>query len=110
MKLLFDQNLSATLPRRLADVFPDSCHVATIGLDCSNDDEVWEYARQNGFAIVSKDEDYNSLSVLRGSPPKILWVQGGNCTTTEVESLIRSCGIEILAFDADCNSGTFVLR
>jgi predicted nuclease of predicted toxin-antitoxin system len=31
------------------------------GLACANDLQVWEHARLNGFAIVSKDADYNNL-------------------------------------------------
>ena len=65
MKLLFDQNLSPKLVNRLADLFPASIHVQSAGLDCADDDQVWEYARLNGFAVVTKDEDYNNLSVLR---------------------------------------------
>lgn len=69
MKLLFDQNLSPKLVTRLADLFPDSSHVQSAALDRADDNQIWEYARLNGFAIVTKDEDYNNLSVLRGSPP-----------------------------------------
>ena len=89
MKLLFDQNLSPKLVNRLADLFPGSSHVQSVGLDCATDDVVWDYARQNGFAIVSKDEDYNSMSVVRGSPPKVIWLLLGNCTTAQVEAVFR---------------------
>jgi predicted nuclease of predicted toxin-antitoxin system len=57
VKLLFDQNLSPKLVNRLADLFPDSAHVESVGLDCASDDQVWEYARLNGFPIVTKDAD-----------------------------------------------------
>lgn len=53
MKLLFDQNLSPKPVNRLAHLFPDSAHVQSVGLDCASDDQVWEYARLNGFAIVT---------------------------------------------------------
>ena len=52
-----------------------------MGLDCAGDEQVWEHAKLNGFAIVTKDEDYNNLSVVRGTPPKVIWLQLGNCTT-----------------------------
>jgi len=45
------------------------------------DETVWEYARQNGFDLVTKDSDFSELSVLRGSPPKVIWLRIGNCTT-----------------------------
>jgi predicted nuclease of predicted toxin-antitoxin system len=57
MKLLFDQNLSPELVNRLADLFPGSSHVQAVVLDCADDDQVWEHARLNGFAIVTKDAD-----------------------------------------------------
>jgi predicted nuclease of predicted toxin-antitoxin system len=109
VKLLFDQNLSPKLVKRLADLFPDSSHVQSAGLDCASDDQVWEYARQNAFAIVSKDEDYNNLSVLRGCPPKVIWLQLGNCTTAQVEAAFRGRFADIEAFEQDPSVGTLVL-
>jgi hypothetical protein len=32
MKLLFDQNLSWRLPKKLADLYPDSQHVREVGM------------------------------------------------------------------------------
>lgn len=84
MKLLFDQNLSPKLVKRLTDLFPDCRHMQSVGLDCADDDQIWGHARLNGFAIVTKDEDYNNLSVVRGNPPKVIWLQLGNCTTAKV--------------------------
>lgn len=55
MKLLFDENLSSKLPRLLASLFPGSVHVRECGLLGQPDEDVWEYARANGFIIISKD-------------------------------------------------------
>lgn len=109
MKLLFDQNLSPKLVARLADLFPDSSHVQTVGLDCADDDRVWDHALQNGYAVVTKDEDYNNLSVLRGCPPKVIWLQLGNCTTAQVEAVFRGRYADIEAFDQDAAMGVLVL-
>jgi predicted nuclease of predicted toxin-antitoxin system len=79
-------------------------------LDCADDNQVWEHARLNGFAIVSKDEDYNNLSVVRGHPPKVLWIQLGNCTTAQVEALFHARFADIELFEKDISVGTFVLR
>jgi len=109
MKLLFDQNLSPKLVDRLADLFPDSSHVQAVGLDRASDDQVWEHARRNGFAIVTKDEDFNHLSVMRGSPPKVVWLQLGNCTTAQVEAAFRNRFADLEAFEKDASVGTLVL-
>jgi predicted nuclease of predicted toxin-antitoxin system len=109
MKLLFDQNLSPKLVNRLADLFPGSTHVQSVGLDCASDDRIWDYLRLHGFAIVTKDEDYNNLSVLRGCPPKVIWLQLGNCTTAQVEAVFRARIADIAVFENDMSVGTLVL-
>lgn len=85
MKLLFDQNLSHKLVRRLADLFPNSTHVREVGLKEAEDPVVWEYAKQQESVIVSKDADFHQRSFVLGFPPKVMWVRLGNCTTAEVE-------------------------
>ena len=109
MKLLFDQNLSPKLVNRLSDLFPGSSHVQSGGLDRADDEQVWEYAQRNGFTIVTKDEDFNALSVMRGSPPKVIWLQLGNCTTTQVEAELRGRFSEVVSFEHDPSVGTLVL-
>lgn len=109
MKLLFDQNLSPHLVRRLDKLYPDSVHVETVGLDKAFDKEVWEYARGNQFIIVSKDADFNELSLLWGSPPKVIWIRRGNCKTETIESLLRSNYEAIETFSEDDEVGTLVL-
>jgi predicted nuclease of predicted toxin-antitoxin system len=85
MKLLFDQNLSPRLINLLSDLFPDSNHVFPLGLDKSEDTAIWEHARQNNFTLVTKDADFGDLSILRGFPPKVIWIRRGNCRTSEIE-------------------------
>jgi predicted nuclease of predicted toxin-antitoxin system len=109
MKLLFDQNLSPKLVKRLADLFPGSSHLQSEGLGSASDDVIWDYARVNGFALVTKDADYNDLSVLRGSPPKVIWLLVGNCTTAQVEAVFRARFADIEAFDKDPSVGTLAL-
>lgn len=89
MKLLFDENLSPNLPRRLADLFPDSLHVRDIGMKATDDPIVWDYAKANHMMIVSKDADIHDLSLIFGNPPKVVWLRLGNCSTSDVESLLR---------------------
>jgi predicted nuclease of predicted toxin-antitoxin system len=110
MNILIDQNLSPRLVDLLADIYPGSTHVQSISLDRASDDEIWIYARNGDFVILAKDADFNQISVIRGTPPKVLWVQLGNCTTDEVEAAIRRERVSIDEFGADPETGTFVLR
>jgi predicted nuclease of predicted toxin-antitoxin system len=89
MKLLFDQNLSPRLPRLLSDIYADTAHVREIGLRDASDIVIWEHAKENGFAIVSKDSDFQQRSLLLGSPPKFIWLRVGNCPVKTVEDLLR---------------------
>lgn len=102
MKLLLDENLSPRLIASIADLYPGSAHVEDCDLVNTADEIVWEYARENGFAIVTKDSDFSELSVLRGSPPKVIWLRIGNCTTVRAGFLLRDAFPRIQAFlDAD---------
>jgi predicted nuclease of predicted toxin-antitoxin system len=76
MKLLLDQNLSYRLVPDLLGGFPGSRHVRDEGLSHADDSQIWEFAKQQDFAIVSKDTDFFNRSLLRGHPPK------GHSTTT----------------------------
>ena len=83
MKLLFDENLAPSLVLALADIFPQSEHAARIGLGAAPDREVWEYAREHHYTLVSKDSDFHELSLLFGLPSKVVWIRRGNCTTID---------------------------
>lgn len=50
---------------------------------------VWDYAKDNGFMIVSKDVDMHDLSLVFGIPPKVVWLRLGDCSTTQVANLLR---------------------
>ncbi len=59
------------------------------GLDRALDLEVWSLARDHGFLIVSKDADFGDLTTVRGFPPKVIWIRRGNCSTDQIENLLR---------------------
>ena len=90
MKLLFDNHLSHRLVARLDDVLPGSSHVMLEGLDESGDLDIWKFAFEHDYTIVTKDSDFSDLSMLRGHPPKVIWMRIGNCRISDIESIIRS--------------------
>jgi predicted nuclease of predicted toxin-antitoxin system len=98
MRLLLDENLSPRLVRDLADLFPGSIHVHECGLGESADSQVWDFAREKSLTILSKDSDFCELSALRGSPPKVIWLHIGNCSTAEMEALLRRFAVAIAEF------------
>jgi predicted nuclease of predicted toxin-antitoxin system len=101
VSLLLDQNLSRRLVSRLAGRFPGISHVALAGLEQASDAAVWSYARTHGFTLVTKDSDFSEVALLEGSPPKVVWLRLGNCTTAEVERVLRAAFDAIQDFERD---------
>ncbi|MBP6001981.1 MAG: DUF5615 family PIN-like protein [Pyrinomonadaceae bacterium] len=108
-RLLFDQNLSPKLVKLLADIFPNSNHLYFLELATSQDLEVWNYAKQNGFVIVTKDVDFADMSILYGFPPKVLWMCRGNCSTTEIEKILRDHQDAINGLSSNLTFGIYSL-
>jgi predicted nuclease of predicted toxin-antitoxin system len=90
VKLLLDEHLSARLVESLADLYPGSEQVLVSGLGGAGDGVVWEYAKLRGLTLVSKDSDFFDRSAREGAPPKVIWIRLGNCSTNDVEKLLRS--------------------
>lgn len=109
MKLLLDHNLSPKLVRLLADVYPACTHVHELGMDRASDTEVWQYAAEHGFAIVSKDADFHQRSLLLGAPPKVVWLRVGNCSVTESAAALRERYIPVRHFIEESAADFLVL-
>lgn len=100
MKLLFDENLAPSLVEALADIYPQSVHVRELGLKCTPDLILWEYAARMGYTMVSKDADFRQRSFLYGPPPKVIWIRLGNCSTKQIAELFRKRRSQIDEFGA----------
>jgi predicted nuclease of predicted toxin-antitoxin system len=109
VKLLFDENLSRRLVARLADLFPESSHVALEGLLQNPDIAVWEHAKAREFAIVTADADFYELSTAFGPPPKVIWLRGCDYPTGVAEWLIRRQAIRIADFLQSQEQGVLIL-
>ena len=90
MKLLLDQNLSHRLLETLVKFYPDSTHIRLVGLERASDAEIWDYAKSQGFIIVSLDADFQELAQLHGAPPKVIWLQSANTSTEVIRSLLMA--------------------
>ncbi len=109
MKLLFDQNLSPRLVHHLSDLYPDSEHVYTAGLDQASDAVLWEYAGKNDLTLVTKDADFGEIGEVLGFPPKVIWIRLGNCSTRQIESILRQHHEAIAGLARDANAHILTL-
>jgi predicted nuclease of predicted toxin-antitoxin system len=98
VRLLLDENLSERLLQPLADLFPGSTHVCNLSATGASDIAVWELARDGGFVLATRDEDFVGMSVLRGAPPKVVWLNVGNARNAAIATLLRARVADIEQF------------
>lgn len=109
ISLLLDENLSESVLTHIEPHFPRSSHIRRSIGPGATDRAVWEHARNNGLVLVSRDEDFQRLSVLHGAPPKVIWLRGHNLSNVEVVEILRSARDRIRAFVADPELALLVL-
>lgn len=99
MKVLFDENISYRIVKKLTHLFPDCLHISRAGLNMPAPDmAIWKYAKQNDYMIITFDEDFEDLANLYGFPPKIIILRLGNSSTNLVASTLLAKITEIEAF------------
>jgi predicted nuclease of predicted toxin-antitoxin system len=109
VKLLLDENLSDRIIHRIVDLYPNSEHVKTLGLINTDDALIWEYAKINGFVIVSKDSDFHQRSLLHGHPPKFIYLRIGNCPTSKITQILRDYLDMLVQFESSETESLLVL-
>lgn len=98
MKLLFDQNISHRIVSLLQGKFAGSVQVRQVGLENVTDNQIFEFAKTNHYSIVTFDSDFVDLSVLKGTPPKIIWLRKGNLSTKSVFETLEKNSLMIENF------------
>jgi len=88
MKLLLDENLSRRLVPFLQHDFPGSSQVVLLGLESASDKEVWSRAKADGYVVVTRDADFQELSLVWGAPPQVIRLRTPNTTRAAVLKLL----------------------
>ncbi|NMF58527.1 DUF5615 family PIN-like protein [Pseudanabaena yagii] len=73
---LFDENLPIKI--QFTPSLPIT-HVSVLG-ESPSDTKIWQYAKENGLVIVSKDVDFSDRLMLDLVPPKVVHLRIGNMT------------------------------
>lgn len=95
MKLLLDENLSRRIVPFLQKNFPGSSQVVLLGLEGASDAEIWQYAKEHDFVIVSGDSDFQERSLVTGYPPQVIWLKIPNRSKTVVLNILLEHHAEI---------------
>lgn len=102
MRLLVDANLSWRLVCLLESDFSDAIHLAntTIG-EVASDTQIWDFAKENEYTIITNDDDFNLFSLTKGFPPKIVLPRTGNQSTQYLAATLRKHKVNIESFVAN---------
>jgi predicted nuclease of predicted toxin-antitoxin system len=109
-RFLLDENLSPRLASALSEQFPGTVHVRDVQLKGESDHQIWSFAGENGYTIVTKDDDFRGLSLLRGAPPKVIWLVVGNTSTAEILQILLAHASEIKTFISEPTTSLLALR
>ena len=91
MKLIFDNNISYRIIRKLDLPNVETIHVASTSLlKPAEDIDIWKFAKQNSFTIVTFDEDFEELSILQSFPPKVILLKLGNSSTQYIANYLKN--------------------
>ena len=91
MKILLDANISWKLVNKLQPIFGECAHVDLIGLKVpAVDVDIWNYAYNNGYIIITKDDDFADLLELKGFPPKVVLLKTGNNSSQALLKLLTN--------------------
>ena len=88
MKLLLDENLSRRLVPFLQHDFPGTTQVVLLGMESASDKEVWQRAKDEGYVVVTRDADFQELSLVWGAPPQMIRLRTPNQTRAAVLKLL----------------------
>ena len=89
VKILLDANISWKLVNKLTPIFDECVHVDYIGLNIPAEDmDIWNYALDNEFIIITKDNDFLDLLDIYGFPPKVVLIRTGNNSSQALLELL----------------------
>ena len=108
-KLLLDENISQRVIARISMMYSGSAHVKDFGLEQTDDDIIWNFAKTNDYIIVSKDSDFHQKSLLWGPPPKFIYLRVGNCPTSYIVRVLLNHYSTITTFAENENKSILVL-
>ena len=99
MKLLLDENLSWRLIKKVSLVFTEVTHVNSLQINQpASDISIWNYAKANGYTIVTKDDDFEKIVLLKKAPPKLIYLKTFNLNTNKISDLIIENKDDIITF------------
>ncbi len=95
-RFLIDNQLPAALARWLQARGHQAEHVLALGMGQTADALIWQHAARTGAVIVTKDEDFAQLTILRPEGVRVVWLRVGNCRTAVLLAVFERLWPEIV--------------
>lgn len=97
MRLLLDENLSFRIAARLIERGHDAVHVTDVGLNDTDDHEIFQWAEREGRVVVTSDADFGTMLALSGDagPSVVLLRSPDHLTPMEHADLIAATLTEV---------------
>ena len=106
MKLLLDANISWRLCPFLLEHFCESVHLNKTELTPpAKDIDIWNYAKEKDYTIVTQDTDFLNFLDTKGYPPKIILIKTGNINRKQMEEILLKAKQSIIDFHANDEYG-----
>lgn len=90
MQFLVDAQLPPALARYLSSVGEQASHLVDVGLLYAPDSEIWDFALQHHYIIITKDDDFQFRASVTPLSPSIIWVRVGNCSKQRLIDLFKT--------------------
>lgn len=94
-RFLVDNQLPAALVHWIESKDCRAEHVLALDMAQSRDEIIWEWARQSRAVIVSQDEDFAQMTVMRPEQVQVVWLRLGNCRTTVLLAVMERAWADI---------------
>ena len=113
LKFLLDENISKRIIHLIQADLKQVDHLLSnqTGLIAPiSDHAVWKFAKEQGYHILTRDEDFIKLSLLYGLPPKVICLNIGNTTNQQLAEIIIRNSEKIKQFVNQEEYGFLVLK
>ncbi|MGH9646578.1 MAG: DUF5615 family PIN-like protein [Bryobacteraceae bacterium] len=97
MRFLIDNQLPSALARFLTSIGTEAAHVLDLGLAQTGDAELWSFAVENKFVLISKDHDFLHFLNRTEHEGQLIWVRVGNCRRQALLEVVERVWPETMA-------------
>jgi predicted nuclease of predicted toxin-antitoxin system len=96
--IIVDAQLSPAIATWINQQFgPEAVALRDLGLRDATDRVVFDFARERGAIVMTKDSDFVSLVQRHGSPPQIIWLTCGNTSNAALRLILAKALSDALA-------------